>query len=691
MHAPIGAHSTFTLGCQGRNGGLGLELGGPAGDNVYIGSMGLDSKRCEVLPFHEVAEGEHLRYAEGTGGEAAVTVQDAKARAVKRDFGLGVDSWTAGNLKFSVFSPVEGVPDPGKAKRADLMRVLRPSILAELTFDNRKGREARRVFFGYAPVGGSDAVRRIDAGGGVRGVGQGGSTAIFTDCADAKTTTAFTLTDILQETFEFNYGFALGNVGLVMADVPAGEKRTVRFAICFYRGGVVTTGLATRYFYSRYFDGIEAVGRYSLKNFDAIRTAAVASDDLVAADHLSAEQRFQLVHAIRSYYGSTQFLEHDGKPLWVVNEGEYRMMNTFDLTVDQVFFEMKMNPWVVRNVLDQFVDRYSYSDRVHAPGGKNVHPGGISFTHDMGQRNHFSPPGVSSYEMTGLSGCFSHMTHEQLVNWILCAAIYVNGTEDAGWLKRRLGIFEKCLESMVNRDAPKAADRNGVMGLDSSRTALGAEITTYDSLDESLGQARNNGYMAVKTWAAYLALERIFAATGFGREAVLARSQAERAAATITSCMIDGELPALLMESSASRIIPMVEGLVFPWVLGMDEIVSNDGPFRELVRALRTHTRKVLKKGVCLYPGGGWKLSSTADYCWLSKAYLCQFVVREILGVRTPATAATADRAHVKWLLADENIRWAWSDQMKSGIAKGSLYYPRGVTAILWLEESSGR
>ncbi len=183
-------------------------------------------------------------------------------------------------------------------------------------------------------------------------------------------------------------------------------------------------------------------------------------------------------------------------------------------------------------------------------------------------------------------------------------------------------------------------------------------------------------------------LARIFVANRFDTEAVLARNQAELTALTITSCVIDGELPALLMESSASRIIPMVEGLVFPWVLGMDEMVANNGPFGALIQALRTHTAKVLKKGVCLYPDGGWKLSSTADYCWLSKAYLCQFVVREILGLRTPTTAATADRAHVKWLLADENIRWAWSDQMKSGIAKGSLYYPRGVTAILWLEES---
>jgi len=34
------------------------------------------------------------------------------------------------------------------------------------------------------------------------------------------------------------------------------------------------------------------------------------------------------------------------------------MMNTFDLTVDQAFFELALNPWTVRNVLDYYVERY---------------------------------------------------------------------------------------------------------------------------------------------------------------------------------------------------------------------------------------------------------------------------------------------------------------------------------------------
>lgn len=40
---------------------------------------------------------------------------------------------------------------------------------------------------------------------------------------------------------------------------------------------------------------------------------------------LSDDQQWMLAHALRSYYGSTQLLNVDGRPFWIVNEGEYRI------------------------------------------------------------------------------------------------------------------------------------------------------------------------------------------------------------------------------------------------------------------------------------------------------------------------------------------------------------------------------
>jgi hypothetical protein len=95
----------------------------------------------------------------------------------------------------------------------------------------------------------------------------------------------------------------------------------------------------------------------------------------------------------------------------------------------------------------------------------------------------------------------------------------------------------------------------------------------------------------------------------------------------------------------------------------------------------------VLAKGTCLFDDGAWKMSSTSDNSWLSKIYLSQFVARRVLEMPWDDAGKAADAAHAAWLLRDENAYFAWSDQMVKGVARGSKYYPRGVTAILWLDE----
>jgi len=92
---------------------------------------------------------------------------------------------------------------------------------------------------------------------------------------------------------------------------------------------------------------------------------------------------------------------------------------------------------------------------------------------------------------------------------------------------------------------------------------------------------------------------------------------------------------------------------------------------------------------VCLFPDGGWKISSTSDNSWLSKIYMCQFVARQILGRPWDEAGARADAAHVAWLTHPTLSVWSWSDQILAGEIIASKYYPRGVTSILWLEENA--
>lgn len=694
-HSPIGAFASFTLGFPGANGGLGLELGAPAKQNVYIGAESADGQ-LQAMPFFESDDvDESARFTVEQGVEEPAPgprIAPFDKQAVARDFQVATDTWTAGDISFRVLSPVMALPDPETASEADMRLATCPAVLAELTLDNRAGERPRTAFFGFQGSDPYTAMRRIDdtTDGRLKGIGQGRCLAIASaDDGVRSGLGGFTIESAIIPDNPDNLVFGLGPVGACTMTAAPGEVGRWRFAVCFHRDGLVTAGLDCRYFYMRYFEDIEQVAEFALAHFDDYAALAESANREVAEAPLNAEQAFMLSHAVRSYYGSTQFFElPDKRPLWVVNEGEYRMMNTFDLTVDMLFHEMKMNPWTVKNVLDMFIERYSYTDSVRFPNDDTEHPGGISFTHDMGVANVFSRPHYSAYELFGLDGCFSHMTHEQLTNWVCCATVYLEQTGDTAWRDKHQQLFEDCLDSMLNRDNPAPEKRNGVMSLDSSRTMGGAEITTYDSLDVSLGQARNNIYMAVKCWAAYLGLERVLGGIGRAERAAEAAEQARRCADTLLAHVgADGTFPAVIDENCEARIIPVIEGLVFPYFNGRRDALEANGPYGTFLEALKTHLQAILRPGVCVFEDGGWKISSTSNNSWLSKIYLCQFVARQILGLPWDEGGRASDRAHARWLRNPELSHWSWSDQILGGKIYGSKYYPRGVTAILWLDE----
>ncbi len=692
-HSPVGAFASFTLGYPGASGGFGLELGKPADQHIFIGAESAKAAGTfELLPFFGEMENEQDQFVLDSQGD---TVRKARVSAVPwsavtRRFRPCTDSWSAGDLTFTVFSPAWPLPDPADGDPDALKTRLLPAVFAELTLDNRQGDRDRRVFFGYQPDNHAHHIRENWNLGeeGICSLCDGSHYGVATAHPGSGTALHFDLQTILGERDRERFHFGNATTGIVDWIAPAGERVTVPLVIGFHRAGVVTSGLACQYFYTRYFKTLDEVLQYGVDHFEIYKQAAVEMDAQWDSAELSESQRFHIAHSIRSYYGSTQLLDHQGSPLWVINEGEYRMMNTLDLTADQLFFELRQNPWTTRNVLDHYLRRYSYRDEVVFPGETEAHPGGLSFCHDMGVMNCFTRPGTSCYELSGLKGCFSYMTHEELVNWSCCAAAYCHSTGDRTWRAQNVDVFEACLDSLVNRDHPVPGSRTGIMKLDSTRTRGGAEITTYDSLDESLGQSRGNTYLAVKTWATYLAFESLFLTEGREDLVAVCRDQANRVMQSLLKAVrSDGTIPAVLEGDHSSVIIPIIEGLVFLRFTGREDVLKEDSPYAPLVAALKTHFIAVLKPGVCLFEDGAWKLSSTSINSWLSKIYLCQYVARDILGITGPAVEAAADKAHQAWLTGHPNAYWAWGDQFYSGDLKGSKYYPRGVTSCLWLPE----
>lgn len=418
-HSPIAAMVSFTLGCPGKKGGLGLDLGTPANQNIYIGVERRDGNGFDTLPFFEQAKDEMAEYdveMVDENQQFKETLRSIDEESVERDYGLTTDTFRANDIEFSIINPFQSVPDPSTASDEDVKKALLPAIYAELTIDNQGCDHSRRAYFGFNQENQHEHMRHLyGQDDSKQGIAYGRRLAIVTEEASMSSAVAFSADMALIEPLKDNWLQSLGDTGLLIADVPAGQEITYSFAICFYVQGIVTTGKDMSLYYSKYFDNLESVADYALRHMTELKEAYIKQGASIDFEKQNDQRQWMTIHAIRSYYGSTYCLSDQSEPFWIVNEGEYRMMNTLDLSMDHLFFELKMNPWVVKNIMMNFLKHYSYEDQF-----------GISFTHDMGVVNAFSRESYSSYEKHGLTGCFSYMTYEELLNWVTCTITYIN-------------------------------------------------------------------------------------------------------------------------------------------------------------------------------------------------------------------------------------------------------------------------
>lgn len=683
-HSPMGAMASFTCGAHNASGGMGLELPGPYAGEVNVGYIDAENT-LHRLPLFQAAKGsESERYVEGASGASA---RQHIASDIERDYRWATDSISSEGITFNIITPFFSLADPRSASPKALAFACCPVIHAQIVFTNSSNKPIKGFFaLGIDHRWTSLGVRTQQA---LTGAMSQDRIGFATRNTSARSFIDFDIVSAMNRQHT-TPNFLLGPTAGLELDIAPGNTETLDIVLGFYQEGKATYNREMHYYYTRHFQSLAQVLEYGLDHRDAYLQEAAKRDQELISAKLNDEQKFLIAHATRSYYGSTQWLWDGTQSVWVVNEGEYLMMNTFDLSVDMLFFEMQFNPWTVRNLLEQYVENYSFHDQVFNPENpETLYPGGLSFTHDMGVMNHWSPLGISAYEVSGLDRqCFSHMTCEQLTNWVLCAGVYMAKTRDDDFFTRYCRIFLECMQSLFNRDNPNPNLRNGIMGFDSSRTKGGGEITTYDSLDHSLGQARNNIYLGGKMWASYVILEHLFTAYALPDAAKQARAAAHLAANTLANGYDQtlGFIPAILEGNNQSAIIPAIEALVYPYVMGLTEAVASTGPYSAYITALKKHFSHIMTEEQCLYPDGGWKLSSSADNSWASKIALCQYVARQVLSIDFGDQQATADTAHARWQREGATL-FACSDQFKSGLAHGSLYYPRIVTNILWMNE----
>lgn len=651
-HAPFGAYSSLMYGLDERSGGFSHASGGVASSGLLVGFV--DAKGATLMPFVK-------------------TRATFPAESVKRTLRACTDEWTAPDLSWTHYTPVWKLPDWDKASPDQRRQFLLPATWIEFTLDNRVGNIARTFVFGLPQEG--QAQEFCD--GAYRGFAFKNGT----------NTDALIAPREACELVQGEQARALNPLvagSLLVVKLAPGQLKTFRVIVAHYDTQSFTGALSAGFFYTSLFKSLDEVIAHAALTFEAAKARCAQVNAQLENSGQNAYRQYLAAHALHSYLYNTCLLrDPQGQPVFCEMEGQYAFVNTFDLTIDHSFYQLSMHPWTLRNVLDRFADHYSYRDEVIDPRTGQTHPGGLTFTHDMGRGLQFSAEGTSAYEKR----VQVNMTVEELLNWVLCAGLYWKNTGDDAWLRQRAGIVRDCLQSLVARDEPDARQRRGIISLVNHPKGMSEEITTYDALDASLKQVRDNLYIAVKCWAAYVALDAMLASLHEDQGATTARQQAERAANTVVGYWNaqDRTIPAIFKSSNKARIIPAVEGLIYPQQMGLAQAVAFDGPYGKMIQVLRDHLDSVLKPGVCLDPvSGGWKLSSTHTTTWQSKVYVSQFIAENILKIRDPRTGGPVDAVHASFQVLGGT--GCWSDQLGSdtGWQRGSLHYPRGVTSSLW-------
>ncbi len=699
-HAPVGAWSSFTFGLPGR--GVSIDHEDTALNEAADLLLGVSHGpgKTVAFPFVQgVAGGTSPGAAAGhaRSGDYKTRWTYLAAGQMRRTLTACVDEYAfapapdsgAAGLLLRVYTPHPSIPNPKRSGYPQFAVV--PGILMELAVDNSASDEPATAFIGLAWRG-KGRLRPMDwsSNGALCGIGFASQWSLA--ALPVKDAVSTLRDEAIADHVENGQPFIhnVGNEGGILIRVPPRSSKTVPVAFGFYHGGPATQGIEGTYYYTRFFTDIESVMNFLLRNVSRVKESCDVFDKRAAQLCPDESRRAILAQALRAYNANTQLIESNGIPYYNVIEGHYGWRNTLDLAADHLPWELYRNPWVVRNIFDLYSAHYSYRDELSFPGDAEpgvLHPGGLSYCHDLGSYTAYAPAGTSAYEIPDRTGCYSYMTSEQLLNGIYLLTSYALVSDDEPWSRTRLATARELLSSLEVRDHHDPAQRTGILKAESSICGpTGAEITTYDALDPALKSARGNLYIAFKTWCAALLLTAYFQQHNDPESAQRAYNMAHATAKSLRAAFDAGKklFPANLFAASDSRVIAALEPLAIPAYCNLRHYFAE---FPDLMNALKEHARACLQSGQCLdAETGGLRLSSTSENTWPSKTILIAYVLEEILEIPLAEFPSVMPEL-LQWLQVSSAERTV-CDQIdaRTRSVVGATYYPRAVAAALWLK-----
>lgn len=661
-HAPMGACSTITYGYKGGTCGVGTSTGAypyyvPYHDGVGGVLIGLsDSSGLQLMPFVLSAT------------SISTNARFFSDASIQRSLTPGTDEYdiAGSGLAFTHYSPAWSMRDFGAATLSDKKRYLLPATWIVFTVENTNSTSVDFYFGLPVPV-----TQRTFANCAYQGFVQG-EAALAVQSGSCELLSGTRLTSVFNG---MTQGFAFH------LEVPAGQTRELVVAIAYYRSAVVDSRRGAAYHYTSLYPSIDSVIDAAFAGLGDAQMRCQQLATAMSSAGLNPYRQFLACHGFHSYMANTACLiDPQGGVHWWETEGLFNYINTFDLTVDHAFFNVCMQPWALRNVLDAFSGAlpgtgYSFSTPLYGPTGTQVSSQGFSFHHDMGL-----------WPNSGTSPAYGgNMGDEELQAWILSAGLYWSQTADNTWLTNNVTILQACLNSMLVRDNTNAAARDGI-----TKNVNAGEITTFDSLDASLLKPAFSGRLAVRNWACYLALKAMFAQVGNATDAAICQTMAAVTAQTIvnrwnTYRTTLGYIPALLDGSNTAATSPLVEGLAYPAAMGLTNATDRMGPYAAMLQALSNHMAAVLVPGRCLDAStGAWLGTSANQITWQSKVFIAQYVAEVVLGITNESLNGTVDQIHASVQIQGSQVQGYSDAFLGNGTIHGGSHYPRGITTSLW-------
>ena len=638
-HAPVGALSSLTFGAPGV--GVSIDFCEPSlkkSGTMFVGKAGKNALRTILFADmpkekgYDVTDEGDKEHTQKKNDPLAI-YNAAQEDEITRILTLSKDTLSVDNFTFTTYTPYPALPDPAvsEIKAADCI----PGILMDISIDNSNSSEPCTLFFGLQYIN-PKQVFAFDRGN-VKSIRYRNNWEFAAKDEDVYIIRGLDAPERLMRGKSFIQ--QLGPAFLCK-NVAAGEKTVLTVSWSVYGCDACNGTINARYYYNRFFSGLDEVTESILERAQSVREIAKAVDEEFLSNKTNKPRSEIFCQSVRSYYASSQLMEaEDGSIHWNIGEGAYTWRNTMDLCVEHIGWELRRNPWIVRSIMDDFLNLYSYYDKVTFADRKGEFEGGLAFTHDMGSGFTYSLKGYSGYEcpQSKPCGCYYYMTTEELLNGIYCIAGYLLTTKDVGWLNHHNTLIGDLLSSLENRDSPEASARDGILkGVSTRSGGCGFESTTYDALDHSLLVASGNLYIFIKTWCSLILLQSC-------ARLIDDKASEERVKIMLAKCRFSAErfrsaslpwLSANVYMDLESAVAAAVEPLGIPKWLGV--LSEEDEPL--LVSMMREHISACIVKGVCIDSvSGGLRLSSTSRNTWLSKVMLVIYVMENVLGVEVPS------------------------------------------------------